>query len=64
MLIRRLTAQATVLLVEHDIDIVLGISNAVTVIDQGTVIATGSPSEISSNSKVQEAYLGRELENS
>jgi ABC-type branched-subunit amino acid transport system ATPase component len=64
MLIRRLTVQATVLLVEHDIDIVLGISNAVTVIDQGTVIATGSPSEISSNSKVQEAYLGRELENS
>jgi len=61
MLISSLTAQATVLLVEHDIDIVLGISNAITVIDQGSVIATGSPAEISSNSKVQEAYLGREL---
>jgi ABC-type branched-subunit amino acid transport system ATPase component len=64
MLISSFAVQATVLLVEHDIDIVLGISNAVTVIDQGSVIATGSPSEISSNSKVQEAYLGRKLENS
>jgi branched-chain amino acid transport system ATP-binding protein len=61
MLISGLTTHATVLLVEHDIDIVLGISNAITVIDQGSVIATGSPAEISSNSKVQEAYLGREL---
>jgi branched-chain amino acid transport system ATP-binding protein len=61
MLISGLTTHATVLLVEHDIDIVLGISNAITVIDQGSVIATGSPAEISGNSKVQEAYLGREL---
>ena len=58
MLISDLTAQATILLVEHDIDIVLGISNAITVIDQGSVIATGNPSEISRNSRVQEAYLG------
>lgn len=64
MLISSLTTRATVLLVEHDIDIVLGISNAITVIDQGSVIATGSPSAISSNAKVQEAYLGRELESS
>jgi branched-chain amino acid transport system ATP-binding protein len=63
-LISGLTTQATVLLVEHDIDIVLGISNAITVIDQGSVIATGTPSEISTNSKVQEAYLGKELESS
>ena len=58
MLITDLTAQATILLVEHDIDIVLGISNAITVIDQGSVIATGNPSEINRNSRVQEAYLG------
>jgi branched-chain amino acid transport system ATP-binding protein len=64
MLISSLTTRATVLLVEHDIDIVLGISNTITVIDQGSVIATGSPSAISSNAKVQEAYLGRELESS
>jgi branched-chain amino acid transport system ATP-binding protein len=58
MLIKGLTRQATILLVEHDIDIVLGISNAITVIDQGRVIATGSPAEISDNSSVQQAYLG------
>jgi ABC-type branched-subunit amino acid transport system ATPase component len=62
MLIKDLTTQATILLVEHDIDIVLGISNAITVIDQGSVIATGSPFEISRNSRVQEAYLGTAME--
>ena len=64
LLISSLTARATVLLVEHDIDIVLGISNAITVIDQGSVMATGSPAEISANSRVQEAYLGTGLESS
>ena len=58
VLIKGLTRQATILLVEHDIDIVLGISNAITVIDQGRVIATGSPAEISDNPSVQQAYLG------
>jgi ABC-type branched-subunit amino acid transport system ATPase component len=58
VIIKGLTQQATILLVEHDIDIVLGISNAITVIDQGRVIATGSPGEISDNPIVQQAYLG------
>jgi branched-chain amino acid transport system ATP-binding protein len=57
-LIKGLTRQATILLVEHDIDIVLGISDAITVIDQGRVIATGSPAEITDNPSVQQAYLG------
>lgn len=58
ILIRGLTKRATVLLVEHDMEIVLGISDAVTVMTQGSVIATGSPAEISRNPRVQEAYLG------
>jgi ABC-type branched-subunit amino acid transport system ATPase component len=63
-MINGLAMQATVLLVEHDIDIVLGVSKYITVIDQGSVIATGTPSEISTNLKVQEAYLGKKLESS
>ena len=57
-LIRNLAAQATVLLVEHDMDIVLGISDVVTVMTQGSVIATGSPADVSRNARVQSAYLG------
>jgi branched-chain amino acid transport system ATP-binding protein len=57
-LIRGLTAQATVLLVEHDMDIVLGISDVVTVMTQGSIIATGSPAQVSRNTRVQSAYLG------
>jgi branched-chain amino acid transport system ATP-binding protein len=58
MLIRGLTSQATVLLVEHDMEIVLGISDAITVMTQGSVIATGSAAEISRDQRVQAAYLG------
>lgn len=58
VLIRGLTKRATILLVEHDMEIVLGISDAVTVMTQGCVIAAGSPAEISRNSRVREAYLG------
>jgi ABC-type branched-subunit amino acid transport system ATPase component len=57
-LIRGLTAQATVLLVEHDMEIVLGISDSVTVMTQGSIVATGSPLEVSRDPRVQRAYLG------
>jgi branched-chain amino acid transport system ATP-binding protein len=57
-LIRGLTSQATVLLVEHDMEIVLGISDAITVMTQGNVLATGSAAEISRDQRVQAAYLG------
>lgn len=61
-LIRGLSARASVLLVEHDMDIVLGISDIVTVMTQGRIIASGSPAEISRDAAVQEAYLGMEAE--
>jgi branched-chain amino acid transport system ATP-binding protein len=47
-----------VVLIEHNIDIVLSISNVVTVLHQGEILAEGTPSEIQNNDKVQEAYLG------
>jgi branched-chain amino acid transport system ATP-binding protein len=49
----------TVLLVEHDIDFIMGLSNHIVVLDHGTKIAEGSPTEIQVNEQVIEAYLGR-----
>ncbi|MGQ4555384.1 ATP-binding cassette domain-containing protein [Halobellus sp. GM3] len=48
----------TLLLIEHDMEIVLSISDRITVLDQGQVLATGTPEEIRNNDDVQEAYLG------
>jgi branched-chain amino acid transport system ATP-binding protein len=48
----------TVLLIEHDMDIVLETSDRITVLNGGTVVATGSPAEIRANTDVQDAYLG------
>jgi branched-chain amino acid transport system ATP-binding protein len=57
-LIRKLSCQVSVLLVEHDMEIVLGISDVVTVMTQGCIIASGTPAQISRDPQVQAAYLG------
>lgn len=60
LLIKGLTDVMSVVMVEHDMDVVMTISDEITVLNQGRIIAEGTPEEIQVNEKVREAYLGTE----
>ncbi|ESR26870.1 branched-chain amino acid ABC transporter ATP-binding protein/permease [Lutibaculum baratangense] len=57
-LVKTVASNIPVLIVEHDIDRVLGFSHRVTVMNDGQVLVTGSPEEIRSDKRVQEIYTG------
>ncbi len=60
-LIRRLTEGKTVVIIEHDMDVVFSLADRITVLHYGEILATGTPAEIRENQAVKDAYLG-ELE--
>ncbi len=57
-LLAELSSDITVLLIEHDMDVVLDFSDKITVLHQGAVCAEGTPDEIRNNERVQQVYLG------
>jgi branched-chain amino acid transport system ATP-binding protein len=59
-LIRRLTEGRTLLIIEHDMSVVFGLADRISVLVYGQIIASGTPEEVRGNSKVKEAYLGEE----
>ena len=61
-LIREAAAGRTVLMVEHNMSVVSGISDTITVMARGTVLAEGPYAEVSRNPRVIEAYMGAEEE--
>ena len=61
-LIKELGSKITVLLIEHDVDLVMDLSKEVIVMAQGKKLAEGSPKDVRSNPLVQAAYFGEETE--
>jgi len=59
-LIREVTQGRSLLIVEHDMDVVFSLCDRISVLVYGQVIATGTPDEIRADRRVQEAYLGEE----
>ncbi|MCX7159306.1 MAG: ABC transporter ATP-binding protein, partial [Proteobacteria bacterium] len=57
-LIRPVTTGKTLVMVEHDMGVVFGLADRISVLVYGEVIATGTPEAIRANPAVQEAYLG------
>jgi branched-chain amino acid transport system ATP-binding protein len=61
-LIERVTEGKTLVIVEHDMEVVFSLANRISVIYYGEVLASGPPGEIRQNQKVKDAYLGEEKE--
>jgi len=57
-LVKGLSREVTLVLIEHDMEVVLDIADRITVLQHGSVIAEGTPAEIRTNQQVQNVYLG------
>jgi branched-chain amino acid transport system ATP-binding protein len=56
-LVRRIAKNLTVVIVEHDMEVVMGLAKTITVLHYGEVLAEGTPAQIQANPRVQEVYL-------
>ena len=59
-MVQELSARQTVIIVEHDMDVVMQLADTITVLHMGQTLAEGPPQAIRDNAKVQEVYLGGE----
>jgi branched-chain amino acid transport system ATP-binding protein len=57
-LVKSIAGQTTVLLIEHNMQVVMNLAHRITVFDRGRILAEGTPAEIRDNRAVQSAYLG------
>ena len=57
--IRELSRQVEIIIIEHDMEVVFGLADDITVMAQGAVLARGTPAEVGADGRVREAYLGR-----
>ena len=60
-LIERLRTNVTILLIEHDIDMILEVSDRIIVMQLGQILTEGSPDEVKADKDVQKAYFGEEV---
>ncbi|OPY04434.1 MAG: Glutamine transport ATP-binding protein GlnQ [Syntrophorhabdus sp. PtaB.Bin184] len=60
-LIHKLKGMVTIIIIEHDINMVFAVSDRILVMDQGNVLADGPPEEVKANEAVKAAYFGEEI---
>jgi branched-chain amino acid transport system ATP-binding protein len=58
-MVRALPREITVVLIEHDMDVALGLADRVTVMNRGRVMAEGTPAEVESDPQVRDVYFGQ-----
>jgi branched-chain amino acid transport system ATP-binding protein len=59
-MIDRVTSGLTLIIIEHDMDVVFSLADTISVLHHGTILTTGRPDEVRSDQRVKEAYLGEE----
>jgi branched-chain amino acid transport system ATP-binding protein len=57
-MIDRVTAGRTLIIIEHDMEVVFSLADAISVLHYGTILVTGTPEEIRNDQRVKDAYLG------